>query len=1122
MAIVRLAVSFDAHDEPAPPYTFPQERSLLVDGGAAAAVVPPQPSAAEPIAAAPRIEGYQILAPLGQGAMGTVWRAVQLSTRREVAVKLLNLAQFGSERARRLFQREVELAARLHHPNVAAVHDSGLHTGVCYYAMELVADGVPLDAYVARERLSRRRVLEVMRTICDAVAYAHRRGVIHRDLKPSNILVDREGRPRVLDFGLAEAIAGEGAGTDESSDRATLAGTPAFMSPEQAAGAAVIDTRSDVYSLGVILYRLLAAGRSPHDPGGSPDEVLRRIATEDPLDPRAADATIDAELQALLLKALARRPDDRYASADALARDIDNYLRGEPLAARRATLGYVAGKWLGRHRGAVALALVIAAILLATAITSERSVRKARDRAVASARDANVRLVTALLSQGDARAAVGGWLEARGLYEQALDLQRALGLPAGELELAIAQADLYAPPPLAVLGETGQWITAAAIAPDGRTAATADRAGRIRLWDLPTTRILRELSTDPPAAVHSLHFGAGPRSSWLLSASDDKAIRIWDHRAGQLVRRIDLPDQLGNVALSPDGRWLASGSMTRLPRLWRLIPDDSPQLVEERVDAWASTPVQTVGFSPDSFTLAYGDWLGNPRLWNLSARTLLDQFPQNASLVALDFSPDGQQLLASYSQGAVEGFSTTRRGPALETFFHLPNGATALRATSATSAIAIFLQDGSARLLGWAATEGRAILLPARTFAGVAAAISPDGRTALGNDPEGRLVVRDLAVSRSLDLKQLLQLHDQASNEGAWVPALPRATLCQGHARGVTALALSPDRRLLASGGADETLRLWDAASGTPRLQLDHLGEVTSLAFSPDGQRLLYGSRGSVAAIVDPADGHTLVSRRFPHAVVGVAFTPDARRALIATDHIGYLWDLEHDALLHEWPAHVTFARGVCCSADGRRSAVADVHGLTLAADLASGEPLKWGGNTPNADLPDRRREIASNAVSFGDLRRMLGGSGSAIVEWSSEDGRELARLEGHAGTVRALALTPDGHWLLSGGDDKTFRVWDRTATPPRELRAFRLHPECISAVALSADGRTLAAGDEHGLISIVDLDRPAAWRAAEFRARAAALTLARDPADAVALRALADWYALRSRPDWAKAVLRD
>lgn len=303
----------------------------------------------------PKVEGYRITARLGEGGMGVVWRAIQLSTKREVALKLMSAGIFSSPKARHRFEREVEIAAEFQHPHIACIYDSGTDRGSYYYAMELI-DGLPLDRYCASNKLSQRSRLELMWSVCDAMQHAHERGVIHRDLKPSNILVDAAGAPHIVDFGLAKSALG---GDSTVSLDGDVLGTPAYMSPEQAEGKTdTLDTRSDVYSLGVILYHLLT-GQFPHDPRGSYLEVLQRIAHEEIVHPKE----LDRELQAILLKALSRERSGRYASAGELGRDIDNYLKGELVSARRPTLFYFMGKAVRRRKRPLEVALVVAVLL---------------------------------------------------------------------------------------------------------------------------------------------------------------------------------------------------------------------------------------------------------------------------------------------------------------------------------------------------------------------------------------------------------------------------------------------------------------------------------------------------------------------------------------------------------------------------------------------------------------------------------------------------------------------------------------------------------------------------------------------------------------------------------------
>jgi Tol biopolymer transport system component len=316
----------------------------------------------------PDIEGYKIIEPLGEGGMGIVWRAEQLSTRREVALKLLISQRVDSVKAQARFQREVELTARLDHPNIARIYDSGLHQGMYYYAMELI-EGIPLDQYVRNQNFSRTQILALMQKVCQAVLYAHLRAVIHRDLKPSNIIISPDGQPHILDFGLAKALLDE----DEEltiSVEGQIAGTPAYMSPEQASGyRSQLDTRTDVYSLGVILFELLT-GQSPHDLSFSMFDLLRQISSGNIRRPSEVDKSIDGELEAILLKALAHNPEERYASAGALAKDISNYLDEEPLDARVPTTLYFLRKKAYKYKKQVGITAAVLVVILVTFITA--------------------------------------------------------------------------------------------------------------------------------------------------------------------------------------------------------------------------------------------------------------------------------------------------------------------------------------------------------------------------------------------------------------------------------------------------------------------------------------------------------------------------------------------------------------------------------------------------------------------------------------------------------------------------------------------------------------------------------------------------------------------------------
>jgi len=267
-----------------------------------------------------------------------------------------------SRKALGRFRREVELAARLNHPNIARIYDSGIFQGLYYYAMELI-EGKRLDDHVRQQRLGTRQIMELMLRVCKAVQHAHQHGVIHRDLKPSNILVSPDGQPHVVDFGLATTLVKDDAFRTLSAD-GEITGTPAYMSPEQAAGRhEELDTRTDVYSLGVVFYELITS-EFPYDVSTSMMETLQNIRSREPIRPTKRMASLNRDIEAILLKALAKVPDHRYQSATELSSDIDCWLRGLPILARSDSSLYLLRKLIVRHRYTSMVAGLLLVIVL--------------------------------------------------------------------------------------------------------------------------------------------------------------------------------------------------------------------------------------------------------------------------------------------------------------------------------------------------------------------------------------------------------------------------------------------------------------------------------------------------------------------------------------------------------------------------------------------------------------------------------------------------------------------------------------------------------------------------------------------------------------------------------------
>lgn len=326
-------------------------------GGAEA---PPGLSAGADPDALPIIEGYDIIDRIGQGGMGAVFEAYQESTGRRVAVKLMLESLAAGERTRRRFEREVELVARLSHPNIVSVIDSGIHRGRYFYVMEFI-EGRVLDHAHFPGEAEPKSALAVLARVADAVEYAHQRGVLHRDLKPANIIVDERGEPHLLDFGLAKSFDPNSlVGVRGSiSEPGQFLGTLAYMPPEQARGESErMSVRSDVYALGAIAYHLIC-GKPPCGLEGALRLVLERINSIEPLRPSALRPGVSRDLDAVLLKALEKEPERRYATAAAFAADLRRLLNDEPVEARRASLARRGWRVVRRHKLAAVVALAV-------------------------------------------------------------------------------------------------------------------------------------------------------------------------------------------------------------------------------------------------------------------------------------------------------------------------------------------------------------------------------------------------------------------------------------------------------------------------------------------------------------------------------------------------------------------------------------------------------------------------------------------------------------------------------------------------------------------------------------------------------------------------------------------
>ncbi|MBI4579481.1 MAG: protein kinase [Planctomycetes bacterium] len=389
------------------------------------------------------IPGYELLHELHRGTQGVVYQAVQSATHRQMAIKFLREGVHASRSTRKRFEREIELVASLQHPNIIRVSESGVSsTGHHYYVMDYVA-GLPLHRYVVQHSLALEPTLALFVKVCDAVNFAHQHGVIHRDLKPSNVLVDSDGVPHVLDFGLAKPMMSSS--KTWTSMTGEVVGTLPYMAPEQARGGhSQIDIRADVYSLGVMLYQVLT-GQYPYPVVGPIAEVLNHITGTEPVAPRrrwSVDSggisasqragkrpglcPIDEEVETIILRALAKEPERRYPNVEMLKQDIIRYLEGQPIEARRDAGLHVLRKSLVRYKAAVAATAAGVVLTLTFSIAlwnmylTQLHERERADAERIRVIDIQGQLATALMQLGDRALDHGDAVDARTQYQAAL------------------------------------------------------------------------------------------------------------------------------------------------------------------------------------------------------------------------------------------------------------------------------------------------------------------------------------------------------------------------------------------------------------------------------------------------------------------------------------------------------------------------------------------------------------------------------------------------------------------------------------------------------------------------------------------------------------------------------
>ena len=870
----------------------------------------------------------------------------------------------------------------------------------------------------------------------EALEHAHDQGVIHRDIKPSNLLFDAQGKVWITDFGLARVEAD--AGLTMSGD---LLGTVRYMSPEQSlAKRIVVDHRTDIYSLGATLYELLTL--EPVFSGRDRQELLRQIAFEDPRPPRRLNKSIPAELETIVLKAMAKNPADRFATAQELADDLKRFLEDKPIKAKRPSLVQRATKWSRRHKPLVT-SISAAALVMLVAISVGSWLWAAQQRHLVKTEQA-ARLDAESAGKDKARLlarrhmAYAQLLCERGeIGSGMLWLGRILEIApvdAADLRRA-ARANLAAWRPhlrsLRMVLHHESNVLAVAFSPDDTRIVTGTHDGIAQFWDADSGQPIGE-PMNHESRVHFVAFS--PDGSHLLTGSRaSSTVRVWNTNTCQPVGQLlQHAEDMGAATFSLDGLRILTGSFQEI-RHWDAVTGNPLGQVRS-ID---SRRTLAAAFSPDSTTFVTGSNDGISRLWDTATGRLIRKLEVGFpffSVRGLVFSTDGLRVVGG---AGTLGIWDIQTGALISQSIRKPgSGATAVFNPAGTRLLTAGDADGAAWL--WDVTSGTTLGEPVRHQAAVSAiAFNGDGTQMLTGGLDHVVRVWDMPM---LGPTGGPMLHKQQIRDVAFSPdGLFIVTGCDdgmgqiwdattskpigqalrlGEGGGVWDVAFSPDGSMVSTEG-----QLWETDTGKSVGELESQAWVRASAFSPDGSRIVTGNTWGVAQIWNVVTrqpiGETMVHEE---TVSSAAFSPDGSRVLTGSfDSTARIWDARTGKPIGEPFQCQSMVKSVAFSPDGTRFVTGLADGTVRLWDVATQEPI-------GAPLR-HQRGMRSVAFSPNGLCVLTGALDGTARLWDVETGSQIGPPIEPGSSVYAVAFSPDGSQVLVGDTDGVAQLWQ--APPP-------------------------------------------------------------------------------------------